>query len=264
VTRAHTLLPRFESETRLILKSDLSPGDAVMLTAAVRDLHLAHPGRFVTDVRTSSPEVWLHNPWIMRLDESGEGVKVLELNYPLINESNARPCHFLQGYPQDLSRQLRLSVPISQFRGDLYLSAAEKREPSPAEEQGCRGDYWIVVAGGKYDFTAKWWNPASFQAVVDHFRGRIQFVQCGDAEHWHPRLDGTIDLVGKTDLRQLIRLVYHAEGVLCPVTLAMHLAAAVPTRRGRPPMRPCVVVAGGREPPHCTNWIRPRKWSTTA
>src|SRR5581483_1032213 len=39
-------------------------------------------------------------------------------------------------------------------------------------------------------------------------------------------------------------------GVLCPVTFAMHLAAAVPTRAGRPPQRPCVVVAGGREPPH--------------
>ena len=36
-----------------------------------------------------------------------------------------------------------------------------------------------------------------------------------------------LDLRGKTDLRQLIRLVYHAQGVLCPVTLAMHLAAAV-------------------------------------
>ncbi len=33
-------------------------------------------------------------------------------------------------------------------------------------------------------------------------------------------------------------------------TIAMHLAAAVPTRPDRPPHRACVVVAGGREPPH--------------
>ena len=39
-----------------------------------------------------------------------------------------------------------------------------------------------------------------------------------------------IDLVGKTSLRELIRLIYRADGVLCPVTLAMHLAAAVETR----------------------------------
>ncbi|MDQ3776124.1 MAG: hypothetical protein M3461_18125 [Pseudomonadota bacterium] len=30
----------------------------------------------------------------------------------------------------------------------------------------------------------------------------------------------------------------------------MHLAAAVETRPGMPKNRPCVVVAGGREPPH--------------
>ena len=58
-----------------------------------------------------------------------------------------------------------------------------------------------------------------------------------------------IDLVGQTTLREFIRLMYHAEGVVCPVTLAMHLAAAVETKPGRK-LRPCVVVAGGREPPH--------------
>jgi ADP-heptose:LPS heptosyltransferase len=59
-----------------------------------------------------------------------------------------------------------------------------------------------------------------------------------------------IDLRGKTDLRRLIRLVYHAEGVLSPVSLPMHLAAAIEAKPGGPKHRPCVVVAGGREPPH--------------
>jgi hypothetical protein len=36
------------------------------------------------------------------------------------------------------------------------------------------------------------------------------------------------------------------------VSLLMHLAAAVPTAPGAPRNRPCVVVAGGREPPHFT------------
>lgn len=44
--------------------------------------------------------------------------------------------------------------------------------------------------------------------------------------------------------------MYHADGVLCPVTFAMHLAAAVETKPGRPRHRACVVVAGGREPAH--------------
>jgi hypothetical protein len=37
---------------------------------------------------------------------------------------------------------------------------------------------------------------------------------------------------------------------LCPVTFLMHLAAAVEGQPGAPKSRPCVVVAGGREPPH--------------
>ena len=49
---------------KLILRNFQSPGDIVMLTAAVRDLHLAYPGRFATDVRTSCPALWEHNPWI--------------------------------------------------------------------------------------------------------------------------------------------------------------------------------------------------------
>jgi ADP-heptose:LPS heptosyltransferase len=75
-------------------------------------------------------------------------------------------------------------------------------------------------------------------------------VQCGERSHWHPGLENVIDLVGKTDIRQFVRLMYHAEGVVCPVTFAMHLAAAVETKPGRPRNRPCVVIAGGREPPH--------------
>src|SRR5690606_7270800 len=54
----------------------------------------------------------------------------------------------------------------------------------------------------------------------------------------------------KTSLRDLIKLVHHADGVLCPVTLHMHLAAAVEVRPGMPKNRACVVVAGGREPSH--------------
>jgi ADP-heptose:LPS heptosyltransferase len=64
--------------------------------------------------------------------------------------------------------------------------------------------------------------------VVDHFRDRILFVQCGasgDNRH-RVRLNDVIDLVGKADLRQMVRLMYHAKGVVCPVTMFMHLAAA--------------------------------------
>jgi len=48
----------------------------------------------------------------------------------------------------------------------------------------------------------------------------------------------------------LVRLVYHAQGAVSAVSLLMHLSAAVEVRPGGLKNRPCVVVAGGREPPH--------------
>jgi ADP-heptose:LPS heptosyltransferase len=56
----------------------------------------------------------------------------------------------------------------------------------------------------------------------------------------HTPLKGVVNFLGRTDLRQLIRLTYHAQGVLCGLTMLMHLAAAFE--------KPAVILAGGREP----------------
>lgn len=234
---------------KLILRSFQSPGDILMLSAAVRDLHSAYPGEFQTDVRTSAPAIWANNPYLVPLVEHDKDVRVLDMHYPLIHQSNQRPYHFLHGYHQYLEQKLKLRIPVTQFRADVHLSPEEK-VPLPGFGLGGDDRYWIVMAGGKYDFTAKWWNPESYQAVVDAFSGRIRFVQCGEAGHWHPPLQRVVNLVGKTSLRDFIRLMYFAEGVLCPVTMAMHLAAAIDTPPGRPKHRPAVIVAGGREPTH--------------
>ncbi|HEX8913937.1 MAG TPA: glycosyltransferase family 9 protein [Humisphaera sp.] len=233
------------------LRCRLSPGDVVTLTAAVRDLHRAHPGRFATDVDTTAPELWDNNPHVTRLDPADPDVRSVTVHYPLIQQSNQRPVHFLQGYADYLAQELGVPVPLTEFRGDVHLSDQERAWTNQvAEAFGHRGRFWVMMAGGKHDFTAKWWPPAHYQRVVDHFRGRLTFVQCGEAGHWHPPLDGVLNLVGKTTVRQFVRLIHHADGVVCPVTFAMHLAAAVPVKDPAGRLRPCVVVAGGREPPH--------------
>ena len=234
----------------LLLRCPLPPGDVLMLTAAVRDLHRAHPGVYRTAVETSCPALWENNPLVASTAPPWKADRVIDCEYPLIHESNRRPFHFLHGYVQDLERKLGVTIPVGPFRGDVYLSEDEKRGPSPVAETGHTGRYWVLVAGGKHDFTAKWWDPESYQAVVDHFAGRVTFVQCGGAGDWHPPLRGVINLVGRTGVREFVRVMYHADGVVCPVTFAMHLAAAVPVRHGAAGLRPCVVTAGGREPPH--------------
>ncbi len=222
-----------------------------MLTAAVRDLHRCYPDQFVTDVRTSCPELWYFNPYLTSLEEKDPEVTVLDCVYPLIHRANELPYHCLHGFIAFLNEQLGLSIRPTLFQGDLHLSDLEKNRPSQVEELSGRDlPFWIVVAGGTYACTIKWWEKSRYQEVVDRYRGRIQFVQVGRAAHYHPGLEGVIDLRGRTDLRQLTRLVYHAQGILCPVTLLMHLAAAVETKPGQAPRRACVVLAGGREPVH--------------
>ena len=237
---------------KLILRNFQSPGDIVMLTAAVRDLHRSYPGQYQTDVRTPCPALWQNNPYITPLSEDDPEAEAIDCHYPLIHSSNTLPYHFLHGFIAFLNERLGLDIRPTAFKGDIHISEEEKAWFSRVEEKAEENPpFWLVTAGGKHDYTAKWWDHDRYQKVVDHFQGRIEFVQVGEGGHYHPPLQGVVDLRGSTDLRMLIRLMHHAQGALSPVSLLMHLAAAVPVKPGMPLNRPCVVVAGGREP---TQW----------
>ena len=222
-----------------------------MLTAAVRDLHHRYRGRFLTDVRTMCPDLWQNNPHITPLSDDDPDAELIECTYPLINQSNRIPYHCLHGFVEFLNHRLGLNIKPTAFKGDIHFTEQEKAWHSQVHElTGEDIPFWIVAAGGKYDLTIKWWQSSRYQEVVDYFRGKIQFVQVGQIGHHHPKLNGVIDLRGQTTLRELVRLVHHSQGVLCSTTALMHLAAAVEARRGQLRNRPCVVVAGGREPTH--------------
>lgn len=246
-----------DEQRRLLLTCDQSPGDVVMLTAAVRDLHRAHPGKFLTDVATTCMPIWESNPNITSLDwkhEDGqfilhdETIELIVTQYPMVHRSNRHAYHFVHGFTDYIEQVLGVRIHVTDMKGDIYLSPTERIWTNQVEQQfGYAGPFWVINAGGKFDFTAKWWDPSRYQAVVEAFQGRIQFVQVGEEGHWHQPLNGVIDMLGKTDSRQLIRLIHHSVGVLTPVSFPMHLAAAVPTT-GSPHNRACVVVAGGREP----------------
>jgi hypothetical protein len=222
-----------------------------MLTAAVRDLHRLCPGQFVTDVRTGFSDLWANNPYLTLLDPLDPSVETIGCTTPLVSRSGKVPCHYLYAFMDYLNGRLGLQLEPTEFCGDIHLSAAERSAPTPFRELvGQNVPYWIVSGGGKHDITVKWWAVERYQQVIDHFRGRIQFVQVGHVGDHHPHLDGVMDLRGRTSLRQLILLIHNADGVLCGVTSLMHLAAAVPRPSNRGGLRPCVVIAGGREPPH--------------
>jgi hypothetical protein len=85
---------------RLILRCWYSLGDITLLTAAVRELHRAHPGRFLTDVRTPFDDLWLHNPWLTPMAD-GDG-EVIECDYALLSESNHAPYHAIHSFTVEI------------------------------------------------------------------------------------------------------------------------------------------------------------------
>lgn len=111
---------------KLILKNFLAPCDLVMLTAAVRDLHLCHPGKFLTDIRTSCPQLWEHNPHLTHLSEDDPQVESIACHYPLIDRSNEAPYHCIHGFTEFLNDRLGLKTRPTAFRGDIHLSRMEK------------------------------------------------------------------------------------------------------------------------------------------
>jgi ADP-heptose:LPS heptosyltransferase len=227
---------------KLILKNHLSPGDVLVMTAAIHSLHKAHPGKFRIAVDTSCPAIFEHSPDVEPLDKAHEEKwEEVATHYPAINECNQRAIHFMSAYCEYLADNLQVRVPLATNRPMVYLSAEERSWMNQVEQEfGYKGRFWLVNAGRKSDFTCKHYGMENFQKIVDLLRGRVVFVQVGAAEHHHPPLKNVLNLVGKTDLRQLIRLCWHADGAVCGVTMLHHLAAALEKR--------CVTIMGGREP----------------
>jgi hypothetical protein len=86
--------------------------------------------------------------------------------------------------------------------------------------------------------TKKEWRIERYQAVVNLFPHH-QWVQIGDAND--PLLENTIDLRGKTSLRELAWVISKAQLMLCGEGVYNHLASAFNT--------PTVVVQSGFTPP---------------
>lgn len=233
--------------TKLILSCGLCPGDLCTLTAAIESLHLSYPGEYATDVRSPCPAIFEHSPRLTPIADDDQAARRIEMQYPLVNQSNQTALPFLAGYVAHLSSELERPLSLRTNRPHVFLSDDEKRWVNQVQQHHTLNQampFWLINAGVKGDYTAKQWPVESYQDVVDRTRGRIQWVQIGESQHDHPDLRGVIDLRGQTDLRQLIRLAFHARGGLGGVTLLQHLLAAW--------QKPYVCLLGGREP---ATWV---------
>lgn len=225
-------------QRRYVLTHWKGLGDVVLLTALVRDIKLAYGDDVQLSVRTTAGNLWENNPYLSPLKRNSPGVRTIEISYrnALGRAGRGAREHFLCAYYDDFEQKTGLQVPMTRPGGDLHLSEDEC-------QPWISGPYWVVIAGGYNNITTKQWPYSRYQEVVDRLRQLgIHCVQAGstDAGHVHPPLNGVLNLVGQTDHRRdLLTLLYHARGVICGITGAMHIAAAFD--------RPCVVIGGARE-----------------
>lgn len=226
----------------------LAIGDVTVLTALARDLKTTHPEHKLFVDCGHSP-LWLYNPHIRPaagVVQAYRDVEHVRIDYsealPRAGRSGGmdqRTVHFLKWLYEDFATKTGIEVPTLKPHGDFHFSDAESARIVP-------GRYWVVLPGGKSDFPVKLWDMTRWQTVVDRLTGAgltaVQLGRTGRFAHVdfiQHRLRGVIDLVDKTDVRQMLRLIRDAEGVICGVTSAMHMAAALG--------KPCVVLGGGKE-----------------
>lgn len=199
-----------------------------------------YPGEFEIHVATHAKTLWEHNPYIASINSrhrEPNGVEKVTLHYGhYISQANQQKLHFITAFHRDFAKRFGLQVPVLQAKGDLYVPKHQALE-SPISDR-----YWIIVPGHKSDFTTKAWSFQRWQQLVYKLRRRgLKLVQVGanNSGHTNPKLDGVLSLVGQTNLRDVCWLMKHCEGVICPITCFMHMAAAFD--------KPCVCIAGGRE-----------------
>ena len=228
--------------------SRLALGDAMMMTAGIRDFHAAFP-EVKIKVKSVAMHVWDNNPHI---DQSINPEKIVKCGTAwLTNASNRLNHHMANAYRFSIQNETGLIFDQGPITPDIWLSE-EEYNAAPM----IPGPYWLIVKGGEPGWPLKMYPIEGWQAVVDALP-QIKFVELGTSEHVraHGKLKNNkgnlVELVGKTQdpntgIRDLFKIFLHAQGSVGLVSMHMHLSAAFGN--------PCVVVAGAREPAWFTQY----------
>lgn len=212
-------------------------GDVLCLSAAVRSWQMANPAHKLAVV---APFAEVFDGYgLFPLGEDFGQVTITEQHYRDGAAAAAdSPRHVVEFFHDALEKLSGLPCPVAHQAPKLLTGQL------PAAP--VTGNYWVLFAGGKHDIPLKLWSGPFYQQIADFLRSRGRtVVQTGRTTDRHVPLTGVTRLFDRSstpeNLRRLFSLIRNCEGVVCPITSGMHLAAAF--------NKPCVVLAGGREDP---------------
>ncbi len=231
----------------LVITQHQGLSEALSLTAAVRDLKRAAP-RLEIWVDTNHRDLWRHNPHVNVGCPNLVGRRG-SVRYNLAEAASSANIQKIDACAEFLMEKLGIRFAISKLAPDVYLDDVE-RSLAPIAGFDVAQHYWLINADVKEDHTLKLWPPEHWQRIVDYLNGRgVKVVQMGHGA-WRPNLNGVVNMADKTGLRDVLRLVYHASGVVTHLSFPMHLAAAFD--------KPCVVPAGGIISPYRGQYMTQR------
>lgn len=225
-------------------------GDDVIITGVIREIKKVCPSCEI-DIITRNKNLFLFNPNITKLDINANDVELCELGLSSVPadyhdrafDSSFNAKHY--SFKLHLFAQMKLNLQwdCKNIKPDLHLG----NTLNPVRNKlGFGGAYWLINSGFYGVMPYKWYPQ--YQKVVDLLRGKVQFIQHGGngPNDVHTPLDGALSIVGQTSPLELAAAFRDCAGSLGGASSHAHFAAAFD--------RPCVIVAGGAEPPEWTNY----------
>jgi ADP-heptose:LPS heptosyltransferase len=223
-------------------------GDDLMCSVVFRELHKRHK-RSIAMI-TRNPALFEKNPDVNKIIRATDarwnrwgraGLPVTQLNhtgYDAERDADLPPDEHV------LIRMCRLAGikgPV-ELRPYIFLTPAELAAGKLAEDQVA-----IQSTGLSAPFAMqnREWYQERFQELCAQLRSDVRVVQVGSASDI--RLEGAIDLRGKTNLRQTAAVLANSMVFVGLVGFVMHLARAVNCRS--------VIIYGGREKPNITGYV---------
>lgn len=221
-------------------------GDAFCQTGLMRAMRARHPEmRFIVFTRYPEFFWYLHEveslidmravPWLRAKMLYG-GLRLLGLArahdfvYRTLKQTPKAKLDANPGWRPHLvelaATKLRVPADFSDVRGLIRFSQEERK--TFAEKYAGLGDYAIVVPSGKTSYTPnKEWGAENYAAVVASMP-EVKWVRLGLAGD--PEIPGTVDLRGKTSVREMAWLLFRARFALCGEGLHNHLCGGLGAR----------------------------------
>jgi hypothetical protein len=223
-------------------------GDDLMCSTVLRELRKR--GKHSMAVVTRNPELFEKNPDVDKIIRQTDGRlnRLGRAGLPVVKLAHTGydPARDLDLPPEEhvLIRMCQLAGvagPV-ELRPYLFLTPQELATGKFGENQVAMQSSGLA---GPFALHNREWYPQRFQELCAELRSDVRVVQVGSGADM--KLEGAIDLRGKTTLRQTAAVLANSLVFIGLSGFLMHLARSVDCRS--------VIIYGGREKPAITGYV---------